>query len=365
MASRSWVPRPGQRGREQWVARMIVSEMREQPSWRQFTVPVLEPPEGVPVAGISNSEIATFKDCRRRWFLHYYLGYQGDEASVTSTSKLGTRVHTSLQGYYGHAMDPMTVIRAVYNREAALHPSAAADLTKEFEMAVSILEGYAEWLDETGADRGLVPVAAEMAVHYPVGMMHGWWVYLRSHLDVVMFNQLTGYYQFMDHKTVTSFDSANLLMINEQMKFYVMMQHLLSKSFGTRVDGGIFNMLKRSKRTAKASPPFYKREPVTYSDQDVISMWRRTMFTIGEILKVRNALNQMASTGEMEELQQSMLAPRPAPECSWKCPFLVQCPLMDDGSRWQEAVKGRYTQGDPYAYYGRGLLEDLATEGLI
>lgn len=352
------------------LERLVISELQAQPAFMTYRLPALEPPLGVPVIGMSESEIATFKDCPRRWFLHYYLGFQGDQSSVTSNAKLGTRVHVALQGYYGHGMDPMKVIRAVYQRETEFNPAAGEALAKEFDMAVTMLDGYAEWLTETGADRALIPVAAEMGIHYPLGVIEGWYAYLRGHLDVIVFDQHTSRYMFMDHKTVAAFDSANLLLINEQMKMYVMLQRLIAKNQGTEVNGGIFNMLKRSKRTSRAAPPFYKREPVAYNDADMTSMWRRTNYTVTKILITRNALDQVYR-GEspdpalMEQIQQTIVGPRWDHDCSWKCPFLLQCPLMDDGSRWLDALQGRYSQGDPYAYYGRSLLEELAAEGRI
>lgn len=345
----------------------MISEIREQPQWR--AAPPLGPEPVEDSIGISNSELATWKRCRRKWFLHYFLGFQADQESVTSNAQLGTRIHVALQAYYGYGMDPIKVIRAIYQREAELHPTAAADLVKEFDMAVAILEGYAEWLEETGADRGLVPVAAEQQVWFPLGDIQGFNVYLRAHLDVVMFSQFTGQYLFMDHKTVASFDSANLLLINEQMKMYVMLQRLIARRDGTWVDGGIFNMLKRSKRTARANPPFNKREPVQYNGYDMESMWRRTYQTVSEIMVMRRGLNE-AFYGQPEEavrekVQQALVPPTPAAECSWQCPFLTQCPMMDDGSRWFAALEGRFKRGDPYAYYSRGLLETLTEEGRI
>ena len=50
---------------------------------------------------ISNSEIQTFKDCRRRWWLSYYRRLQPKTQQMTGALALGSRVHEALDMYYG------------------------------------------------------------------------------------------------------------------------------------------------------------------------------------------------------------------------------------------------------------------------
>lgn len=358
----------------------VISEMREQPSdWQ----PSVSPPVPEGALAISNSEIQSWKRCRRKWFLHYYLGWQPDplRCAPTSTSLLGTRGHIALQGYYGHALNPLVVLHSIYTLEMEKRPDAQDDLRKEYDMLVAMLEGYAEWLTEENADQGLVPVGAEMEMSYPLGNMSGVDVWLTAHLDVVVFDRIRGRYMFIDHKFVASFDALNDLARNEQMKTYVLLQRLRAAADGgTPVDGGIFNMLKRSKRTARANPPFYKREHVTYNDADMKSMWYRVTSTVSQIVQMRQTLdaalsNQPADHGSLESLQsyldyrdsvqQYHVPPTPSHDCSWDCPFAQQCIMMDDGSRWGAALSGTFIQGDPYDYYGRRLLRELSDAGRL
>jgi CRISPR/Cas system-associated exonuclease Cas4 (RecB family) len=50
--------------------------------------------------GISNSEIQTFKQCKRKWYITYYLKFRPRKSEIVSARALGTRVHKVLEDYY-------------------------------------------------------------------------------------------------------------------------------------------------------------------------------------------------------------------------------------------------------------------------
>ena len=58
-----------------------------------------EQPITLPVR-ISNSEIQTFKDCRRKWWLSYYRRLKPKSANMTGALALGSRIHEALDMYY-------------------------------------------------------------------------------------------------------------------------------------------------------------------------------------------------------------------------------------------------------------------------
>jgi hypothetical protein len=45
--------------------------------------------------------------------------------------------------------------------------------------------------------------------------------------------------------------------------------------------------------------------------------------------------------------------PRPSRDCSWKCPFLAVCPIMDDSKpeTWNALLEAHYVKTDPYERY--------------
>lgn len=325
---------------------------------------------------VSNSELSEFKDCKRRWMLHYYLGYQipADKASPTSSSRLGSRLHAALEARYGRGLDPLLILRIIYDKAAEDYPGAAEDLAKEYDLAVVILEGYLEWLAETGADANLVPLDAERKITVVFAVIQNITVHLQARIDAVLEQKDSGQIMLMDHKSTADFANKDtMLPINEQAKTQALIQRMAAAADPAvefTVDGVIFNMLRKSKRSANATPPFYKRVALPFSSAEMTSMWRRIHKTVTDMLELRKILdgafaNPESTPEQRDEAQQYYAAPSPTEDCSWKCPFLKLCPMMDDGSRWEEALQANYEQGDPYKYLDAGLLDDLIEQGRI
>ena len=69
-----------------------------------------------PVLTISNSEIQTYKSCKRKWYLTYYLelGLRRESQTGTGPRELGTRVHAALRAYYVEGANPITVVDEIY-----------------------------------------------------------------------------------------------------------------------------------------------------------------------------------------------------------------------------------------------------------
>lgn len=53
-----------------------------------------------PPMRVSNSEIQTFQDCRRKWYLGYYRKLKKRDMRYTGPLALGSRVHLALEEYY-------------------------------------------------------------------------------------------------------------------------------------------------------------------------------------------------------------------------------------------------------------------------
>lgn len=340
-----------------------------------------QPLKGKDWLAISNSEVGTWKNCRRRWLLGYYLGLQvpPHRESATSTSKHGTRMHAALEGLYGHGLDPMDTLRAIYTKAAEEFPGAGDDLRKEYDLSVAMMEGYYEWLAEDGKDAGLEPIAAEHVQQAWLGKIEDVNVWVQCKLDVVLRRKEDGKILFMDHKNVGDFSKLALLPMDEQMKTQTLIQRLAfergtGQNYGYLVDGVLYNMLRRSKRTARATPPFYHRESVFYNDADMMSMKVRLNRTVRDIIIARKALDAFFSTPVKSQahaeartyLQQAEVFPTPSGDCSWRCPFNKECIMMDDGSRWEDALTGNFIRKEnPYEYWGNDLLQILMREGRV
>jgi hypothetical protein len=327
--------------------------------------------------------MAKWVRCRRTWYLQYYLGFLPAHENPAGTRQLGTRVHTALEAHYGYQIDPVAVLAVVYRLAIETAPEYEQELRKEHELARIMIEGYLEWAQAEAIDNSLQVVAVEADVRVPLPGVPG--VVLRSRLDQVVRDLLTGFLSFLDHKTADGFDSHQLLELNPQFKFYSLVQLLAA---GIPIDGsqpppgapvvmgGKINTLRRVKRTEKSKPPYYARDDIRYGPEVIISTLAKTQRICSQITDARRELDVLyfgypgvggpPPTIEMINMvQRDLLFPNQMPrDCSWSCPFSSGlCIAMDDGSDWAGMLaSGRFVQGDPYGYYEKGGLASIRDE---
>jgi hypothetical protein len=299
---------------------------------------------------LSNSEMGTLLRCKRKWWLAYYRGLTPAAYEVTGPRQLGTRIHYALEVYYTpDAEGKLNPSRA----EAALEetikqdldafPEAKDDVEKEADLARAMLTGYFEWLAETGADEGLVVLAQERKVRVagPDGYP------LIAKLDLQVQRSSDNARLFLDHKTVGDLTSpVKTLAIDQQMLFYHLLDFLEALQAGTseRVDGALYNMLRKVKRTARANPPFYGRVEVRHNDAELRSMWKRVSYAVRQIAELTAALDAGGDPN-------FVVPPTPHSNCSWDCDFFPVCPMFDDGSHAEALIEAHYNVRDPLARY--------------
>ncbi len=303
---------------------------------------------------LSNSTLKAFKRCSRHWYLAYHLTYglRPENEKATNVAKLGTRVHCALEAYYGYNLDPVKALKVIYYLAERENPFAAEDLDKEHGYARAMVEGFIQWSEEEGIDAALEVIATEHLEEHPLTLDDGTVVRLLAKLDQKVRRLTDGAILFRDWKTVGTLSKAHLLVLDEQMRFYTLLEALSARETGERADGGLYTMLLRSKRTAKANGPFYREVEVRFNDRDLDSMTRRVKHTAGRIVETTGRLNAGAHHLDVIE-------PNPGDYCGWGCPFTLICPMMDDGSRWEDALQANFIKRDPFYYYGTGLIDSV------
>lgn len=302
---------------------------------------------------ISNSEIQTFKDCRRKWWFTYYRRLQPKEKKYTGALALGSRIHEALDQYYSTGTPLLQAHTDLVNEEKSLLLAEfreVAELEKEAEMGHIMLEGYLQWVEENGIDAELEMISTEEKITMP--MFNGE-VELQGKLDMRVRRRGDGVRLFRDYKTVggSLSDFANLAPMNEQIMTYMLLEQSRNTD-GERSEGGIFTLLKKVRRTANARPPFYDQIEVRHNVFTLRSFWDRIHGTIADMMRVRTALDE----GESPSFH---AYPSPSRDCKWKCPFFTVCTLVDDGSASEQAIEAMFEVADPYAYYG----EDIEKKG--
>jgi len=297
---------------------------------------------------ISNSEIQTFKDCRRRWYFTYYRRLQPKQQKSTGPLALGTRIHESLDQYYALGTPLIDAHNGLVELEKSRLLSEFKDveaLESEAELGHIMLEGYLQWVEENGIDVELDIISTEEVVTVP--LFNGE-VELTGKLDMRVRRKIDGVRMFRDFKTVggSLSEFASLAHMNEQVLTYMTLESL-KEGEDSRSEGGLFTLLKKVKRTAAAKPPFYDQIEVRHNIFTMRSFWDRLHGTVADIMRVRTALD----AGESPAYH---VYPRPSRDCKWKCVFYSVCTLVDDGSAAEQAISELYDVSDPYAYYGGG-----------
>lgn len=307
---------------------------------------------------ISNSELQTFKDCRRKWWLGWYRGMKLKAESPVGVRAIGGRIHRALAQLYVPdgitPVDPRAAldyfIKDDWSKLVTFHGENAPKLLavqKQFEQEADLeramIEGYVQWLETTGADENLKVTASETYMEAELDVFRP--VKIIGKLDVRVRRLSDGVHLFVDHKSVADFTRPRqTLKIDEQMLHYHLLEWLNLEDAEERCDGALYNMLRRVKRTAAAKPPFYDRAEARHNLYELDAFKRRLTSTVTDILEVEELLNDGVH-------HLDVVYPRPSPDCTWKCDFFAVCPMFDDGSRAEAMLNEYYRKGDPLDYY--------------
>lgn len=327
-------------------------------------------PEGA--RRFTNGEHQTWNRCRRKWWLAWYrrLAPAGDEDAFSARA-IGTRIHRALAMYYvpdGQVrVDPRDAINRVItedwtrlaNAARAAHPDEPDEvilgpLGERFNRAVTLeramIEGYVRWLSETGADSEYrvlgseQPRAVELKEYDAEGELH---VQLVGLLDVRLERLSDGANLLMDHKSVGSLtDKVPTLRMDPQMLHYHLIEFLTSQEAEQWCDGALYNMLRKVKHTRQANPPFFSRVEVRHSVLELNAYRARALGAVRDIMRAEERLRN-------GENPLSVVYPTPRDECKFDCDFFPICPMFDDGSRVEDAIKKLYVEEDPYRRYDR------------
>jgi transcriptional regulator with XRE-family HTH domain len=307
----------------------------------------------------SNSELRAFKRCRRKWWLGWYRGLRPASESPVGVRQIGNRLHRALQMHYlpGTLGSPTVMLDAL-EREIMIDagqlpawtlPEVREQFTKEANLERIMLEGYLEWLTETGADSELDVISSETYIEAPLHEFNDE-IAIIGKIDTRVRRRIDGVRMFIDHKSVGDFKGpVAMLALDEQMLHYHLLESLAEDA--ERCDGALYNMLRRVKRTAAAKPPFYERVEVRHNAHELANYRRRVVGEITDILAVREDLDAGVS-------HQTVAYPNPTRDCTWDCPFLAICPMVDDGSRVDGMIEEHFVVTDPLSYYVRDVLNE-------
>jgi hypothetical protein len=304
-----------------------------------------------PTTDLTNSEMGTWRRCRRKWYLGVFRRLQRPGEQFNTAPSIGNRVHAALAAYYSpERQDPLAFLNQKLKEDLAEHAdSDHGDIEKEHELAYAMVEGYLEWLAEEGKDQGLRVLESEGARTAPLAPNDLPGVNLLAKLDArVVQEEVDGERWALEHKTVGDLKTPlPTLQIDPQLLTEHLVEFLALREEGREQDraaGALYNMLRKVKRTARANPPFYGREEVRHNITELRSHWYHVVAIATELQQARQRL-------DAGESHHSVCYPSPTRDCKWDCPFFHVCPQLDDGSDYEAALAANFVVGDPLKRY--------------
>lgn len=325
---------------------------------------------------VSNSEVQSFKRCKRQWWLAWYRHLELAAERPLGARQIGTWVHKAMARKYvpdGQVSeDPrealervLTDVNTVITQTAQQLLETADDqglsaealvqrFKKDADLARAMVEGYVDWLAETGADEGLKIIGSEQVIAAPLMDVHAdqqlttldpteTLVQIIGKLDVRARRAVDHFKAFLDHKTLSSFERATRMIgQNEQMLHYLLLEQSQPEDEPTA--GALYNMMRKVKRTATAKPPFYQRVEVRHNTTEVDTYRRHLVGSVANMLVAEHRL----SLGEDHHV---IVPPSPREDCAWSCDFVTVCQMLDDGSRAEDMISQLYRTTEHLGYY--------------
>jgi RecB family exonuclease len=306
---------------------------------------------------VSHSSVRTFGMCRRSYYLRYMraLVRRPQFDNPVGVAQLGSRVHLALEGFYGHRLDPLQVVDAAYTVACARYPEHAEELIKERAWAMTMVEGYMQWAAAEGVDEDLAVLGTEQVLEHALALPDGRTVNVTGKLDMLVRNTFDGRLYVVDYKTVGALSRIDTLVMDQQMPLYALLVSFKLREHAETdevVDGALYRMILRSKRTARAAAPFYAQEPMSINTDRLNGAYR----TVREAGRQIYAMADRIGAGEDHR---DVAYPTPGDHCRWACAFRSVCPLFDDGSHAEQALDEGFTAGDPWSYRSTAALDDV------
>ncbi len=265
-----------------------------------------------------------------------------DQRMTPQTFDCGTSAHKALEALYVGDDWKAAIDEHWAGIQAVLAPEA--DYKKWIDQIVTLptlmVEGYIEWAALEGADVGFETLGVEMKLEAPIGQFHGDDVILYGTVDRLLRNP-EGQLVIDDFKTVATLDATPTLASNWQIQNYALLAQLNMN--GEPPVEGRHTQLRRVKRTAKAKPPFYGQIHTTFNAVKRQTHW----------MHLAGVVTEMVGTMQRIEADESAMGPaahhmncppNPTRDCSWDCAFKDVCPLMDNGSDWEQALEVGFRQ---------------------
>lgn len=289
------------------------------------------------------SAINSFKWCRRNFWLSYgrNLVEQTDPDKPASGRRdVGTMFHTGAAAIY-RGQDWQSALDSwVQQQVLTSGGTVSKEWATEIRMVEAMLRTYVDWLEEEGSDAGehtlITPDGIEHIEHRLTafaGTYHGDNVYVTGEPDRLVVDEFTGLVIIDDLKTVDSLLPPATLSFDFQGLTY----EWLAAMNGIQTHQFRHTQVKKNMRTARSNPPWFARHPATFTDPQREAHRRHLAATIGRMVEALQGVEADPAA------HHEWMEPTPNKDCSWRCPFINVCPMMDQGDDWEGALSEWFT----------------------
>jgi hypothetical protein len=318
---------------------------------------------------VRNSELSTWIRCRYKWDWAYNEGLTPKRSAAAL--RFGSLTHEALAVWYKPGLKrgrkPWLTFKDLYNEQlkelGQFGMYADDDWTDALSLGEEMLRHYVE---EYGLDDLIEVIAPEQPFQIDVSDPDtGEYLYTQvGTFDAVIRDKVTKKIGLFEHKTAKAIKTTHLNMDPQAGTYWAFGpdwlrdQGILSKK--EDLDFILYNFLRKAKKDTRPRnkagqylnkptkanpkgevsksqpPPYFQRELVYRSDEERISVMRRNIAMVREMIAVRE--------GKME------IYKNPTRDCSWDCAFgqSGMCELHEGGDDWEMIRDAEFTFWDPY-----------------
>lgn len=287
---------------------------------------------------LTHSDIAQFLKCRRSW----QWGYIEDRTPpdrTTGALALGSRVHLCLEKFYLNGEDPVAThdkIVADTAGQLELNGAPSWELDQFYEDAIvgrHCCATYMDWLEESGADAGLIVDGVESMIETPI--LDGR-VMLRGKVDVRFRRESDGALIINDFKTTGKAINQITMELDRSYQAYVYAAIQRRMTPDDYVIGGMYRIIKKVTRRQYGN---------TYVEERLVPGMARSQANVEK--QIFAICDEMASILERREQSDmdDVFYMSPGEHCVW-CAFKNPCTIANENpAAAADMLEDQYTSG--------------------
>ncbi len=282
------------------------------------------------------SEISAWQRCRRKHHFRYERGLVpvavGPRRPASSHRDAGSAAHKGIEvlNEGGTLEQAEAAIDEFIDELRSIRNDAPLEdivLDKEWwevwRLANSMIRNYVVWIEE-GNEVGVKVIATEQSFDV---VIPGTDYEVFGQIDALVEDPIAGGLVVRDYKSVQNF-SQTPMDVDFQLRTYAWATW---RSLGIVPVQAEHLMMKRVLGTGRAKPPFFERFPIHITEQILQTHEKHLIGRCAEIYAHRDL-----------PAHSPLMWPNPTKDCSWDCDYRDVCPMVDDGSDYEDVLQSSF-----------------------